>query len=472
MSFAAELQKLIGKGRVRMDDATLEAHSSDEWFASHRPDAVVFAENARMVSHVMRFASRHKVPVTVRGGGVGYVGGCVPVRGGIALSLARMNRILEIHPEDGVATVEAGVVTGDLQAATRRHGWFYPPDPASLKECTIGGNISTNAGGPRCLKYGVTRHYVLGLQVVLPTGEIIQAGGRTHKNKTGFDLVGLFVGSEGLLGVVTQATLRLIPHPPARACLSAGFADERHAAAAVQLIFKKGFLPSAVEIADGFTLDAVRRKFSGTAEKPLSFQDDGPVSILSLPHGQAHLLVETDGQRSSVRAELKALARLLRTAGALSLDTAETEKDCERLWELRREFSRALKSTGLRKLNEDIAVPRSRLVDLFEFAKKLQRRHGIRAACFGHAGDGNIHVNLMVDDHVRRQVIGGEHALNELFRQVLKWKGAITGEHGIGLAKKRWWSMAIGPDARKLHERLKSCLDPAGVLNPGKFVGK
>lgn len=471
MSFTFKLQKLLGGKRVHVDAATLNKHASDAWLVSHRPDAVVFADDAECVSRVMRFSNRHHVPVTVRGGGVGYVGGCVPVRGGIVLSLAQMNRIKEIHVEDGVAVVEPGVLTVDLHSAARKRGLFYPPDPASLHECTLGGNIATNAGGPRCLKYGVTRHYVLGLEVVLPTGEIVRVGSRTLKNKTGFDLVGLFVGSEGLLGTVTQATLRLLPHPPSRACLAAGFASERKAAYAVQQVLESGFLPSAIEIADRMTLEAVRLRFStvkhGKSRQTVWHNEHS----ISMPVGQAHLLLEVDGQMSSVRAETRVLMKLLRAAGALSLETAQTEAACERLWELRREFSRSLKATGLRKLNEDITVPRSRLVDLFDFAKSLQRKHDIRLACFGHAGDGNIHVNLMIDESSPSQVRTSKRVLDELFRQILRWEGVITGEHGIGLAKKRWWPMAVTHKVRELHERLKNCLDPAGILNPGKFVG-
>ena len=222
-----DLRRIVGARLVSDDAATLSSHASDKWFASHPPEAVVRAESTEDVSKVLAYANKIGVPVTPRGAGYGYVGGCVPLRGGIVLSVAGMQRIKEIHFEDGVAVVEPGVITGRLQSEARNRGLFYPPDPASLKDCSIGGNIATNAGGPRCLKYGVTRHYVLGLEVVLPNGDILRAGGRTHKNKTGFDLVGMFVGSEGLLGVVTEATLRLLPLPPARASLSAAFASAK-----------------------------------------------------------------------------------------------------------------------------------------------------------------------------------------------------------------------------------------------------
>jgi len=461
MTFVPALRKLLGNRRVHTDPITLEKHASDAWLVSHRPEAVVFADSTGCVSRVMQFANRHRVPVTVRGGGVGYVGGCVPMRGGIVLSLIRLNRIRSINAKAGVAVVEPGVITGDLQDAARRKGVFYPPDPASLRECSIGGNIATNAGGPRCLKYGVTRHYVLGLEVVLPSGEIIKVGSCTHKNRTGFDLVGLFVGSEGLLGTVTLAMLRLLPHPRTRACLSAAFANERQAARCALKILAEGFLPSALEIADRFTLEAARRSLASQGKHR---------SGKEVLRGNAHLLVELDGQPRSVEIETRALARLLRKNVGMTVRTAHGDLACEKIWELRREFSRSLKATGLRKLNEDITVPRDRLVDLFDFARHLQKKHGLPVACFGHAGDGNIHVNIMLDEHNPRQAAASEKALDELFRRILDWGGVITGEHGIGLAKKRWWPLAVSTPVRHLHGRLKSLLDPSRILNPGKFV--
>ena len=245
MELASKLREILDDEIVADDPETLAAHSGDKWFATHPPEVVVFARSTADVSKLLQFASREKVPVTARGGGFGYVGGCVPARGGIVLSLMRMNRIKEINFTDAVAIVEPGVFTGELKAAVRAQKLFYPPDPASMKDCTIGGNVATNAGGPRCLKYGVTRNYVIGLEVVLANGEVLRTGGRVHKNKTGFDLIGLFVGSEGMLGVVTEITLRLLPLPPARATLSAAFATAPQAAEAVQAIFAAGFLPSA-----------------------------------------------------------------------------------------------------------------------------------------------------------------------------------------------------------------------------------
>lgn len=453
---ALHLRDLLGDDVVADDDETIAAHRGDKWFASRPPEVVVFGRSTADVSKLLQFASREKVPVTARGGGYGYVGGCVPARGGIALSLMRMNRIKEINFIDAVAIVGPGVFTAELKAAVRAQKLFYPPDPASMKDCTIGGNVATNAGGPRCLKYGVTRNYVTGLEVVLATGEILRTGGRVHKNKTGFDLIGLFVGSEGMLGIVTEITLRLLPLPPARATLSAAFATATQAAEAVQAIFAAGFLPSALEIADHFTLEAARRDLGENI----------------VPVGNAHLLVDLDGQHESVRSEAAAIRELMDLRKPNALQIAHGEADCEKLWALRRQFSNSLRATGLTKLNEDVVVPRSHLVDLMEFAEKLQTKHGFPIACFGHAGDGNIHINIMADRYnhdaaVRQQV---ERALDELFEQVLAWGGVITGEHGIGLAKKRWWPQAAGDVARDVHRRLKQALDPDNILNPGKFV--
>ncbi|MEO6052531.1 MAG: FAD-linked oxidase C-terminal domain-containing protein [Chthoniobacterales bacterium] len=454
-AMARDLKKIILRaGNVISEGDALKEFASDKWFASHLPDVAVLASSVKEISAVMTYAAKNGIPVTTRGAGYGYVGGCVPMHGGIVLSTACMKKIREVSATDFVAVVEPGVITADLQNAARRKKLFYPPDPASMKNCSIGGNIATNAGGPRCLKYGVTRNYVLGLEVVLADGSIVRVGGRTHKNKTGFDLVSLFTGSEGLLGIVTEATLRLLPHPPARATLSAGFATMSAAAECVQKIFAAGFLPAAVEVADNFTLDAARKH----------------VRDARIPEGKAHLLVELDGQAASVRSEIRAIGELLRKKKATQIEMAHTPETCEQLWALRRKFSESLKATGLIKLNEDVVVPRGRLVDLMNFAEKLQKKSGFPVACFGHAGDGNIHVNIMVPDmsdpKSRRKA---DDALDSLFAQIVAWDGAITGEHGIGLAKRRWWPLAVSENNRKLHATVKHALDPNGLLNPGKI---
>ncbi|MBM3837192.1 MAG: FAD-binding protein [Verrucomicrobia bacterium] len=449
-----QLRKRLPPGEFRMDLAALEAHAGDKWFASHLPEAVAFPRSAKTIATLLRFASQHSIPVTARGAGHGYVGGCVPSQGGIALSLARMSRIKEINPRDFVAVVQPGVITQTLQEAVEKLGLYYPPDPASRADCTIGGNIATNAGGPRCLKYGVTREYVLGVEVVLADGAIVRLGGRTHKNKTGFDLARLFVGSEGLLGIVTEATLKLLPLPPFRACLSIGFASMRAAVRTLDAIFASGFLPSALELADAFTLAAAEKR---TGSRLLS-------------GCRAHLIVELDGQERSVRAEARQMERIAQSLNPLFVRRALGSQQCERIWQLRREFSYSLRDTGLTKLNQDVVVPRGRLEELFQLAVHLRKKHGFPVACFGHAGDGNIHVNIMVDTTQPNARPRADAALDELFRGVLALGGVITGEHGIGLAKKPWWPLAVSREVQRLHEAVKRAVDPKRILNPGKFV--
>jgi len=449
-----QLARRLAKGTLRMDERTLRRHAGDKWFAANLPEAVAFPRSTKAVSEILRFANRHRIPVTARGAGHGYVGGCVPVRGGIALSLTRMNSIREISRNDFVAVVQPGVITAALQEAAESKGLYYPPDPASREDCSIGGNIATNAGGPRCLKYGVTRDYVLGLEVVLPDGSVAMLGGRCHKNKTGFDLARFFVGSEGLLGVITGATLKLLPLPPFRACVGMGFGSMGQATRAIQAIFSLGFLPSAVEVADAFTLEAARER---TGSKLFD-------------SCKAHLIVELDGQEKSVRGELGELLKLLKPYSPLNTRKGFGSAGAEKFWQLRREFSYSLRDTGLTKLNNDIAVPRGKLEPMFRFASQLQKKHGIRVACFGHAGDGNIHVNLMIDESNSEQVRRSNAALDDLFTQVLAWGGVVTGEHGIGVARLPWWEQATTPELRKLHAAFKRAVDPNSILNPGKFV--
>ncbi len=449
-----QLQKQLPQGELVLDKTVREQYAGDKWFAARVPEAVALPRTTAGISTLLQFASANKIPVTPRGAGYGYVGGCVPSEGGIALSLAAMNRIKEINVADFIAIVEPGVLTAKLQDAVERKHLFYPPDPASRSDCSIGGNIATNAGGPRCLKYGVTRDYVLGLEVVLADGQIVRLGGRTHKNKTGFDLHRLFVGSEGMLGVVTEATLKLLPLPPYRAALSVGFLNTKHATRAIRNLFAAGVLPCALELADAFTVAAAEKR---TRSKMLS-------------GCKAHLIVELDGQENSVREELKEVAAIFARVAPKFMVRALGSAACEKIWKLRREFSYALRDTGLTKLNQDIVVPRGRLEDLFRFAEVLQKKHAVPIACFGHAGDGNIHVNVMVDIAVAEARARADAALDDLFEQVLDWGGAITGEHGIGLAKKRWWPLAAGEPVQRLHHTIKNALDPAGILTPGKFL--
>lgn len=445
------LRKLLGSSIISDRPSTLKKYSGDAWYASALPDVVAMPRNRDQVQKLVRFSTRHHIPITPRGAGRGYVGGCVPVNRGILLSLHRMNRILEISAADSVAVVQPGVITAKLQAEVRKQGLYYPPDPASLKESSIGGNIATNAGGPRCLKYGVTGAYVLGLETVLMNGDIVRTGGRTHKNKVGFKLQDLFIGSEGMLGIITQATLRLIPAPPSKAGLVATFKTAQDAVAVVTAIQQAGLIPCALEVADAFTLNAAREFNPAT------------------PKGNAFILTEIDGQPASVKSELKLLKKIVKDYHPVSLKTAEDDSSVESLWDMRRDFSYALRATGLTKLNEDVTVPRGKLLELFSFAAKLQEESNMAIACFGHAGDGNIHVNIMLPPEQANSP-EAHQALDRLFEKVISWNGAITGEHGIGLAKKPWWQSAVSPELHALHRSVKMALDPDELLNPGKFL--
>jgi glycolate oxidase len=446
-----QLTKTFPTRLFRTDPATLELHSKDGWFATAMPQVVAFPRTKQDVSALLAFASQHRIPVTPRGAGRGYVGSAIPVKGGIALSSEKLDRILELSPTDAVAIVQPGVNVGHLKASAEAVGFTYPPDPASFRDNSIGGNIATNAGGPRCLKYGVTKHYVLGLEVVLPNGTIVQTGGRTHKNKVGFDLTSLFIGSEGMLGFVTEATLRLIPTPPQRAVIVAAFANAPQAAATVGAIFQAGFLPAALEIADALTLRAAR------------------AYTKNVPPGDSVLLIEIDGQRGAVASDLQLLLRLLKKCQPTELRHAIGQKASARLWNMRKDFSYSLRATGLTKLNEDVTVPRGKLLDLFLLSQQLEKKYGIQVGSFGHAGDGNIHVNLMVEPGQATSP-NSRKALDDLFRHVIQWGGAISGEHGIGLAKKPWWPAAVSPELHQFHLQIKKSLDPLGIMNPGKFL--
>ncbi|MCF7669136.1 MAG: FAD-binding oxidoreductase [Verrucomicrobia bacterium] len=449
-----ELKDILQKGELKTAQNLLEEYSADKWKYSHLPDAVAFPRSTKSVSRILAFADKHRIPVTPRGGGCGYAGSAVPAKGGIVLSTERLNRIKEIHAGDFVAVVQPAVITQHLQEEAKKKGLFYPPDPASRDECFIGGNIATNAGGPRCLKYGVTRDYVLGLEVVLADGTILRLGSRTHKNKTGFDLGRLFVGSEGMLGVITEATLKLIPHPPFRAALSVGFGSMRMAAKAIRSVFAAGHLPCALEVADSFTLEAARKRTGNSLLKGCL----------------AHLIIELDGQEKTTRAELRQVERVVRELEPRFVRRAFGNVQCEQIWQFRREFSYALRDTGLQKMNEDITVPRSRLEDLFKFTEALQKRFGIPIACFGHAGDGNIHANVMVDESESNSEQQSRKVLDALFSKVVSWGGVITGEHGVGLSRKPWWKLAVPPEVDEFHRRIKHSLDPNRILNPGKFL--
>ena len=390
----------------------------------------------------------------MRGAGTGYTGGAVPTQGGVVLSMARLNQILEIDDANLIAVVEPNVINGDLQRAVERVGLFYPPDPASLETSSIGGNVAECAGGPRAFKYGTTKRYVLALEAVLPTGEIVHTGSKAVKNVVGYDLTQLLVGSEGTLAIITKITLRLIPLPPARAALSASFASVRAAVNAVSALIARRAIPAAIELIDEDSLRAVEKHV-------------GRSVVVS--QATALLIVECDGTPAAVEEEIGRVAAACADANALEVRRAATEEERDALWYVRRQISLALRATGLLKINHDVVVPRGRVPELFDVIADLKRRHRLRVASFGHAGDGNIHVNLMVNPDDPAERARATTAERELFERVVALEGSISGEHGIGFAKARYLPIELSPEEIALMKRLKTAFDPNGILNPGKI---
>jgi glycolate oxidase len=454
-TFLTHLQAIVSAPYLKLDTASLEAYGTDALKRGHPADAVVLPANTREVAAIVRLCANHRVPIVPRGGGTGYTGGAVPAQGGIVISLERMNRILEIDEANLVAVVEPHVVTGDLQAAVEKVGLFYPPDPASLRESVIGGNVAENAGGPRAFKYGTTKQYVLGLEVVLPTGEIIRTGGKVVKNVVGYDLTHVIVGSEGTLGIITQVILRLVPRPPVQATLRATFRDVESAVQAVINVIRARVVPAAIELIDGDSLEAVARY----------------LQVRSLaPEGTgAMLLLEVDGVAAAVAEEATHVERACADAGATEILRAGNDAERQELWRVRRELSRSLKMITPLKYNHDVVVPKGRIPELFALVRRIRDQYRLRIPCFGHAGDGNIHVNIMVDPGNDQEIARAHDAERALFEGVVALEGSISGEHGIGFAKAKFIPIELSSDEIALMKRLKQAFDPQGILNPGKI---
>jgi glycolate oxidase len=452
-SVMARLCEIVGAEHVIVDAERVEPYAQDAVKEKFPPEAVLLPQTADEVAAILRLANEARFPVTARGGGVGYSGGAVPIEGGIVIGTDRMNRIREINPDDLYAVTEPGVTTYALQQAVEAEGLFYPPDPASYKDSFIGGNIAENAGGMRSAKYGVTKHYVLGLEVVTPTGEIIRTGGRTSKNVVGFDLTGLMCGSEGMLGIITEATLRLIPLPEATRTVRATFKTMREACAAVARFSRARVVPVAIEVLDRNAIRAVESQYAfGLAT------DAGALLITSV-----------DGSREEVERASRLVEEVLREGGGFDLIRAETREAEDKLWDVRRALSPAIKKFGTLKFNEDVVVPRSRVPELIERVEEIGQRHQTFVVNFGHAGDGNIHVNFMCDREDREAVRRAREAVRETFRVAVELGGTISGEHGIGYVKAPYLDMAIDAPTIETMKRIKRALDPLGILNPGKM---
>jgi glycolate oxidase len=453
-SVLKELAAIVGPAHLFTGPEELVVYSYDATRTASLPAAVARPASAREISQILLLANGQRFPVVPRGAGTGMSGGSVPVRGGLVLSFERMNRILEIDERNRMAVVEPGVITGDLQREVEARGLFYPPDPASQQFCTLGGNIAECAGGLRAVKYGVTRDYVLGLEVVLPTGEIIETGSRTLKSVAGYDLTRLIVGSEGTLGVVTKIIVRLLPRPESVETLLAFFPDIRSAGRAVATISAGPILPRALELIDSGALCAVEAYLKEDISRGAG----------------AMVLAEVDGSPQATAPEAEALERACREAGAITVTRATDKREQDRIWKLRRAISPALYTIKSRKVNEDIVVPPARVPDILAEVEDIAKRHGLLIVCFGHAGDGNIHTNIMLEEEERPQA---ELAVKEIFAAVLRMQGSISGEHGIGITKAPFLPLEAGEQALEAMKKIKRALDPNNILNPGKiFIDK
>jgi glycolate oxidase len=439
IKFSTEPEDLICYG---FDASGLEAH----------PSAVVWPGNTEDVVRVMKYADENNIPVVPRGAGSGMTGGAIPLKGAIILSLERMNRILEIDHENLSVLCEPGLINGRLQRDLERIGLFYPPDPASMKFCTIGGNVAENAGGPRALKYGVTRDYVMEIEAVLPNGKILSIGVRTTKGVVGYDLTRLLVGSEGTLSVFTKIRLKILPLPEDVVTLLVMFNDLGLSGQAVSKIMASRIIPRTLEFMDGEAIRAVENF------KPVGFPRDA----------EAILLIELDGHPAVITKEAEKVAEICEHLGA-EISMAKDDEARTKLWEARRAISPALYHISPTKINEDIVVPRNRIPDMLQRLRKLSEENGVKIVNFGHAGDGNIHVNIMVDKKNREEYKKGLDLVGQIFKETLELGGTISGEHGIGLTKAPYLDMEISETGLSIMKSIKKVFDPKNILNPGKI---
>jgi glycolate oxidase len=451
-----EIERSLGSDQVATDHQTCERYGRDESETGARiPEAVIYPMQTADVVEVLRVANRRHVPVTPRGAGTGRVGGAVPVHGGLVLSMERMARIKAIERENMVAVVEPGVITAELHRQVEAQGLFYPPDPNSLATCQIGGNIAENAGGPRAFRYGVTRDYVLGLEVVTGEGTRLNVGKRTFKGVCGFDLTSLIVGSEGTLAVVTEATLKLIAKPEAVATILAFMPDARAVQRTVSAAVASGLTPRCIELLDEEALAVARE--SGVLSR---LEGDAAAA-------KAMLLIELDGDLHALPAQIDRCGRALQQAGALRIISATDPNERERLWETRREMSRELRKRARHKIAEDVVVPLSRIAELIEICRAIAAENGLRSVCHGHAGDGNLHVNFLWDGE--DQDAAAQRAVRRLFEAVVAMGGTLTGEHGIGVLKAPYLGLEQSDELIGLQKRIKALFDPYAILNPGKI---
>ena len=448
-----KLRSIVGDARLLTSKEDLICYAYDAQLVEGLPDAVVEPHTPEEISMILKLANEERFPVVPRGAGTGLSGGSVPVMGGVVLATHKMDRILEINREDLTATVEPGVVTQRLCFEAEGMGLFYPPDPGSYRVSTLGGNVATNAGGPHALKYGVTGDYVMGLDVVLPTGKFITTGASTVKRVAGYNLNSIFIGSEGTLGVVTKIKVKLLPKPEARYTLLASFRDLDSSARAVSAVIAAGIIPAALEFMDKVTIAAVEEYIRAGMPRD----------------AEAVLLIETDGHPAAAREEAEEIERICEKAGA-SVKFAKEEEEIERLWKARRAALPALSRIKPTTLLEDATVPRSKVPDMVAEIKKVAEKYGLIIGIFGHAGDGNLHPTILLDLRDREEKENMEKAMEEIFSAALSLDGTLSGEHGIGVAKARYLEREVGRAGMDVMRALKEVLDPNNILNPGKII--
>jgi glycolate oxidase len=450
----AELEAIVGPGALLRDPVDLIAYGFDGTFFDSPPPLVVLPASVEEVAAIHRVAARRKLPLTPRAMGSGLSGGSVPLGGSIVLGVARMNRVIAIDPVDRVAVVEPGVITAHLQSLVEAQGLFYPPDPSSIRQSAIGGNVAENAGGARGLKYGVTGDYVLALQVVLPDGAVVRTGGRSVKNVTGYNLRALFTGAEGTLGTITEITLKLLSKPKFARTALAVFDRIDDAAEAVNAVMQSGLLPTAIELIDNITMRCIEE------HRPIGLPLDA----------DAILLFGVDGNYEDiVTAETETIGVIARAHAARDVRIARDAADAERLWAARRAISPSLARRRPNKLGEDIAVPRSAIPQIVRRVREIAATHGLEIPLFGHIGDGNLHPNILCDKNNREEMARVTAAAREIFEAAVALGGTLSGEHGIGLLKKQFLELDLGPDAIGIMRRIKTAIDPDGIMNPGKI---
>ncbi len=448
-----KLQAIVGDENVIVDPDRVEPYGADAVKEKFPPEAVVFPESTAEMVEILKLANEFEFPVTARGGGVGYTGGAVPVDGGIVIGTDRMKRIIELNVDDLYITCQPGLTTFEVQQAAAEVGLMFAPDPASYKDSFIGGNIAENAGGMRTPKYGVTKHHVLGLEVVTATGEVIRTGGKTVKNVVGFDLTGLMCGSEGMLGIITEATLKLLPLPEATSTVRANFHSMEAACKVLTKFTPHGLLPMAMEVIDKFCVAAVEENFAFGLSKD----------------AEAILLVAVDGSKEEVERQSKMIEQIIAANGGFGILRARNKEEEDKLWDVRRVISPSLMKYGTLKINEDVVVPRSKVPALVARIEQIGKRHKTFVANFGHAGDGNIHVNFVVDRDDADAIARARQCVSETFRLSVELGGTISGEHGIGYVKSQYMHYAIDPATLEIMKGVKRVFDPKGILNPGKM---